>query len=477
MAFLAQIGEDWQLSETFWDEIILRMQTKILEAISPFLEQIESAFEIEQTSLLETTDPPLQMTPSLSQNLDRSGDVIPNTREITKDYSDCLKSYRMWLLIIMLVVQGTANLGEVQTKMNPEQFMNVSEKIQYWGYPCEEYEVLTYDSYYLSLSRIPGGSKGAILLMHSLLLEGSVWVANLPNNSLGFMLADAGYDVWIGNSRGNSWSRRHQFLTIDQQEFWDFSFHEMGIYDLSAMTDFILQKSGQEKIYYGGHGQGSILGFVAFSVVPQIAEKIKLFFVLGPAYTCTYSKSPLSQLLWLPETFLKIIFGTKELCLLSPSLKASAAQKCSCQLVDVLCEQALFLVSGFNEKNLNQSRTDVYVSIFPDYTSVKNGIHWSQSFKTGELRFFDYGSRNIEKYNQTIPPPYRIEEIMVPIAMWSGGQDWICQPDETMQLLSRITNLIHYKHFPDWNYWDFIWGLDAPQRMYAEVLGLMETHL
>ncbi|XP_060096798.1 lipase member M-like [Heteronotia binoei] len=383
----------------------------------------------------------------------------------------------MWLLIIMLAVQGTANLEEAQPKMNPEQFMNVSEKIQYWNYPCEEYEVLTHDGYYLSLSRIPGGSKAAILLMHGLILEGSVWVADLPNNSLGFILADAGYDVWIGNNRGNSWSRRHQFLTIDQQEFWDFSFHEMGVYDLSAMVDFILQKSGQKKIFYAGHSQGSTIGFVAFSVVPELAEKIKMFFALGPAYTFRYSRSLLSPILWLPTAFLKIIFGTKELCLLSPRLRASMAQKCSSQLLDVLCKQVLFLVSGFNEKNLNQSRADVYVSIFPDYTSVKNSIHWSQSAKTGEFRFFDYGSRNIEKYNQTSPPLYRIEEITVPIAVWSGGQDWVCQPKETMELLSRITNLIHYKHFPDWNHWDFIWGLDAAQRMYVEILGLMEKHL
>ncbi|XP_077203986.1 lipase member M-like [Paroedura picta] len=383
----------------------------------------------------------------------------------------------MWLLIIMLVVEGTANLGKGQTKMNPEQFMNVSEKIQYWGYPSEEYEVLTHDGYYLSLSRIPGGSKAAILLMHCLHMEGSVWVANLPNNSLGFMLADAGYDVWIGNSRGNSWSRRHQFLTIDQQEFWDFSFHEMGIYDLPAMIDFVLQKSGQEKIYFAGHTQGSSIGFVAFSAVPHLAEKIKMFFALGPIYTFRYAISPLLQVLRLPSAFLKIIFGTKELTLLTPRLKAWVARQCSRQLVDVLCKQALLFVSGFNEKNLNQSRSDVYVSIFPDYTSVKTAIHWGQSAKTGEFRLFDYGSRNIEKYNQTTPPLYRIEEVTVPIAMWSGGHDWVSQAEETMELLSRITNLIHYKHFHDWNHWDFIWGLDAPQRMYVEILGLMQKHL
>ncbi|KAL8187081.1 UNVERIFIED_CONTAM: hypothetical protein K2H54_032501 [Gekko kuhli] len=96
-------------------------------------------------------------------------------------------------------------------------------------------------------------------------------------------------------------------------------------------------------------------------------------------------------------------------------------------------------------------------------------------FKTRETRYFDYGSENIEKYNQTIPPLYKIEDITVPVAMWTGGHDWVSQPEEAEQLRSRLKNVIHYKYLPDWNQWDFIWGLDAPERMYSEILDLMEN--
>ncbi|KAJ6657783.1 hypothetical protein lerEdw1_001970 [Lerista edwardsae] len=400
----------------------------------------------------------------------------------------------MLLLLIVIVLQGTVRPEEAKCKIevNPELAMNISQRIQYWGYPSEEYEVLTEDGYYLSVNRIPGGSKAAILLMHGLTLDGSNWIANLPHNSLGFMLADAGYDVWIGNSRGNSWSRRHRHLTIDQVEFWNFRsidllqtdrssafkqslyFHEMGIYDLPAMINFILWKTGQKKIYYGGHAQGSTIGFVAFSTLPRLAEKIKLFFAIGPGYTLHFSISPIIQLTRLPPALNKIIFGQKEFCLLSPSLRAFIARKCGFQLIDSLCKQALFLVSGFNEKNLNKSRTDVYISRFPDYTSVKNVIHWSQSAQTGKFRYFDYGLENMDIYNQTTPPSYKLEDITVPIAMWSGGQDWVCQPKETAELKSQLNSIIYDKELPDWTHWDFIWGIDAPQRMYTEILRLME---
>lgn len=38
------------------------------------------------------------------------------------------------------------------------------------------------------------------------------------------------------------------------------SFHEMAMYDLPAMTDFVLQKTGQKQIYYVGYSQGCTIG-------------------------------------------------------------------------------------------------------------------------------------------------------------------------------------------------------------------------
>jgi len=39
------------------------------------------------------------------------------------------------------------------------------------------------------------------------------------------MLANAGYDIWLGNNRGNKHSRHHQTLNPDKDKsFWNFTY-------------------------------------------------------------------------------------------------------------------------------------------------------------------------------------------------------------------------------------------------------------
>uniref|UniRef100_A0A8B9CUK7 Partial AB-hydrolase lipase domain-containing protein n=1 Tax=Anser brachyrhynchus TaxID=132585 RepID=A0A8B9CUK7_9AVES len=340
----------------------------------------------------------------------------------------------MWLFIATLfLTQAAANSEDVieHTKgANPETFMNISQMICYRGYPSEEYEVLTRDGYYVRLNRIPhgrekpgnGGPKLVVFLQHGLLGEGSNWVENLSNNSLGFILADSGYDVWLGNSRGTRWSQRHQHLSTDQVEFWDFSFHEMAMYDLPAMINFVLRKTGQKQIYYVGYSQGATIAFIAFSSMPELAQKVKMFFALAPAVIIKHAKSPVMKMSFLLDRQFKIF----------------------------------------------QTRLDVYTAHYPDRTSVKNMIHWAQGWVSL------WGFSDVSASLQETPPSYQLEKMPVPTALWSGGEDWAVDWRDVQLLLPRIAHVVSYVHIADWNHWDFIWGLDAPGRLYSHILALME---
>uniref|UniRef100_A0A8C3TRL4 Partial AB-hydrolase lipase domain-containing protein n=1 Tax=Catharus ustulatus TaxID=91951 RepID=A0A8C3TRL4_CATUS len=345
----------------------------------------------------------------------------------------------MWLFLTISCLMFIA----AKPEENPEVSMGVAEIVRYHGYPYEEHEVVTDDGYYLTLQRIPHGRdnlesftpKAVVLLQHGLVLEGSNWVTNLPNTSLGFILADAGYDVWIGNSRGNSWSRKHKEFEFYQQEFSAYSFHEMAMYDLPATINYILQRTGQEQLYYVAYSQGTTIGFIAFSSIPELDRKIKMFFALAPITVNSNMKTPLARVFDLPEALIKV----------------------------------LNLSNGFL-----QSRMDVYLARYPDSTSLKNMLHWRQLYRTGEFRYYDYGSDNMLHYNQTSPPFYELENMKTPLAAWYGGQDWISAPEDVNITLPRISNMAYKKYIPEFVHFDFLWGKQVYEQVYKEILDMME---
>uniref|UniRef100_A0A8C3IS36 Partial AB-hydrolase lipase domain-containing protein n=1 Tax=Chrysemys picta bellii TaxID=8478 RepID=A0A8C3IS36_CHRPI len=350
----------------------------------------------------------------------------------------------------IILVQG---LSDSRSNDNPEMHMNISEIIQYRGYPSEEYDVVTADGYILSVNRIPhgkvnadnAGPKPVVFLQHGLLADGSSWIINLATNSLGFILADAGYDVWIGNSRGNTWSRRHVNLSVHQEEFW---------------------KTGQEKLYYVGHSEGTTTAFITFSTMPQLAQRIKMYFALAPVATLKYAQSLLTKLALLPDAVIKV-FGTKEFIRQNFFADLFAAEFCSQGMLSEFCGNLMFELCGFNEKNLNMSRIYVYITHAPAGTSVQNIIHWKQ------VELLKY---KVPCNHYDTPPIYNVTDMQVPTAMWSGGNDWLADPIDVDLLLPQVTNLVYHKVIPDWNHLDFIWGLNAPERMYNEILDLMRKN-
>lgn len=65
--------------------------------------------------------------------------------------------------------------------------------------------------------------------------------------SSGYILAEAGYDVWMGNARGNTYSKRHKTMKPTSSSFWKFSWHEIGFYDVPAMVDYALRETGASR--------------------------------------------------------------------------------------------------------------------------------------------------------------------------------------------------------------------------------------
>ena len=73
-------------------------------------------------------------------------------------------------------------------------------------------------------------------------------------------LADAGYDVFLGNNRGTWYSQQHKEYdpVNDAEQFWDFTWADMGLFDDTANIRAIKELTQVDKIFYLGYSQGTI---------------------------------------------------------------------------------------------------------------------------------------------------------------------------------------------------------------------------
>ena len=65
-------------------------------------------------------------------------------------------------------------------------------------------------------------------------------------NSLAYVLVEQGYDVWLGNNRGNIYSEGHIKWSKEDDEYFQYSFTEMGEYDIPAMIDLVLKETRED---------------------------------------------------------------------------------------------------------------------------------------------------------------------------------------------------------------------------------------
>lgn len=109
------------------------------------------------------------------------------------------------------------------------------------------------------------------------------WIVN-KENSPAFLLAQKGYDVWMGNNRGNKFSRFHKYLDPDTDpEYWDFSFEEMGMLDDKAVIQHIKEVTGNKKVAYIGLSQGTTQMFYALAQDSDwFKEHMSIFVALAP---------------------------------------------------------------------------------------------------------------------------------------------------------------------------------------------------
>ncbi|KAG7188333.1 hypothetical protein KM043_007990 [Ampulex compressa] len=170
-----------------------------------------------------------------------------------------------WILLLTRSFTPiTALNNETSMYLTPEELVKKA------GCIYEKHIVQTEDGYLLQVDRIRRGCNAPIVLfLHGIFASSTSFIILGRNNSLAFTLFDEGYDVWLGNFRGNMFSREHVTLDPSEEEFWNFGWHESGIYDLPAMLSYITSFCKKEVDALINHSMGGTVFFVMASQRPE----------------------------------------------------------------------------------------------------------------------------------------------------------------------------------------------------------------
>ncbi|XP_053616516.1 lipase 3-like isoform X2 [Plodia interpunctella] len=354
-----------------------------------------------------------------------------------------------------------------------EIYMTVPQLISSAGYPVEKHRAKTPDGYILQLHRIPAGrrtarrsgspnakGKKAVLIVHGLLGSSSDFVIMGPERSLGFILADAGYDVWLGNLRGNVHTS-HQTLKRNNPEFWAYSFHEHGKYDAPAMIDKVLNMTGLEKVFYIGYSMGTTTFFTMMAQRPEYNDKVIAFVALAPAVY-------LDNMRFLANFLLKTVNlsstmrarGMLSLAFEPGTLDFVVSSFCATRNPDAdMCMRLVFSIVG---EDYEQNDWDMMPVILSRFQPASWGQleHFGKIAITGVFTSWEDGLWGAVK-------PYNLSNVAVPVSLFYGENDQLTEKSQVLRLAAELNSTGVLESLqpgcscPKFNHLDFVFAKDV----------------
>ena len=333
------------------------------------------------------------------------------------------------------------------------------------------------------------------ILAHGLMDNGFSYLFKSIESNLPIMLVNEGYDVWITNNRGQINSLEHISLVYSNptSNYWNFSFHEMGVYDLPAFIDYVLNTTGCRKVNYIAHSQGTTQFFVKGSMdINYINEHINSFTAFAPAmyirevmgFLKSVSTSDITEYYY--SLNLKNFWVTPYMLPMNAWLWRIMPHTLYNTLIPYIC--------GVTSRNhFDFDRIGVLGEHQPGGTSAQNLKHWVQNIKSGRFQMFDYGGDGQNKWvyrdyiytnntNHIYPPEYPVHNLkllnMDILAFYSPA-------DAIVSLSSALTSIDMLRggnsnvtaiQIEDYGHLDFLWAKDAHIHIYSHVLNFLNTN-
>ncbi|EAT34385.1 AAEL013365-PA [Aedes aegypti] len=374
---------------------------------------------------------------------------------------------RCWLVMTLL---------KLTSSINPDALLKTS--IAQHDYPVELHKVPTEDGFILTATRIPKPGHTPLLIMHGLFGCSVDYTAQGPGKALALLAHDAGFDVWMGNNRGTTYSKKHEHLDEKSQAYWHFSFHELGLYDLSALVDYVLKVTNQKKLHYIGHSQGSTQFLVLTTLRPEYNDVFISTHLSAPVAYIHHATNPAVILTKRADELeaASRLTGIYELGGRGAGSYVDAIIRAN-QLgfipLDLILLN-LWYVMGYHD-SINRTMLPDLLKYSPAGGSIYQVLHYIQLFNARNFQQYDFGSEeNLKRYGTAQPPSYPLHKITAPTYIYYGESDNLNQPADLDALAERLPNLQLKFKVPvrRWNHVDFLYGNGA-HRLYRMILAKM----
>ncbi|CAG9764480.1 unnamed protein product [Ceutorhynchus assimilis] len=344
--------------------------------------------------------------------------------------------------------------------------------------PYENHTVITEDGYILTVFRIlKENPKDVIVMLHPIVQDSTSWFLG-DNGSYVDRFLEAGYELWLLNFRGTTYSDKH-IANLPPAQYWDFSFHEIGLYDFSAVFRYINNITNTKLIAFS-FSLGSSASSVYASEKPEEAKQlIKLFIAMAVPDFLRDSK-----------TLLRVLIPFVPLLKAITRILGIYAFFDNFRLITYLLTNIVLLFNleslvaltavpfvGGSFFSINPRLIPIGTSTTPEATSVKTLEHYVQLFDNKFLQF-DYGrKKNLAVYGTEEPPKYRIENINVPFHIILGESDILANKKGILLLYSKLPDIAKtygYFEVPGCSHADFLIGKTQPAIAQKHILELLE---
>jgi len=364
-----------------------------------------------------------------------------------------------------------------------------------FGYTFEEHVIMTKDGYLLGLHRLcrkqgedryrTGTSTGkpVVYLHHGLLMNSEIWIClTSPQRCIPFILVEMGFDVWLGNNRGNKYSKKNIHHDPNSSKFWNYSMDDFAWHDIPDSIQYILDVTKEPNLSYIGFSQGTAQAFAALSIHHRLNERINVFIALAPAMSPAGLSAPIVDgLMKASPTFLFLIFGRKAILSSAHGWQSILYPPVFTTVID----SSLRWLFNWRGRNISLTQKLAAYSHLYSFASVKSVVHWFQIMRNGKFQMYDddvqqfmlvrHRSLNHRPSGVTAYAPARFptRNIVTPIVLLYGDSDSLVDIDQMLHELPEhtvATRLHGYEHL------DVIWGENVDKDVIPHVISALQEY-